>query len=128
MSAACSPTHCTVSCCASVLRNIKNTCLLLVACCLSFFFYHNDDNRGVVIVNRRVDNKSVVNNMDNNENNDVNNLVKELNQKINELKTKLENLSLTQAKKYALKKSLAMERSKLIREERRPISINNNGS
>ena len=58
----------------------------------------------------------------NNENNDVNNLVKELNQKINELKTKLENLSLTQAKKYALKKSLAMERSKLIREERRLIS------
>ena len=50
---------------------------------------------------------------------DDNKVLDELKQKVEELKIQLENLSLTQAKKYALKKSLAMERSKLIREERR---------
>lgn len=43
----------------------------------------------------------------------------ELKRKVAKLETQLENLSLSQAKRYALKKSLAMERSKLIREERR---------
>jgi len=43
----------------------------------------------------------------------------ELRQSVEELKVRLEDLSLTQAKKYAVKKALAMERSKLIREERR---------
>ena len=50
---------------------------------------------------------------------DDNKVLDELKQKVEELKIQMENLSLTQAKKYALKKSLAMERSKLIREERR---------
>jgi Leucine-rich repeat (LRR) protein len=50
---------------------------------------------------------------------DDNKVLDELKHKVEELKIQLENLSLTQAKKYALKKSLAMERSKLIREERR---------
>jgi Leucine-rich repeat (LRR) protein len=50
---------------------------------------------------------------------DDNKVLDDLKQKVEELKLQLENLSLTQAKKYALKKSLAMERSKLIREERR---------
>jgi Leucine-rich repeat (LRR) protein len=46
-------------------------------------------------------------------------LLKELQESVETLKAELDNLSLTQAKKYALKKALAMERSKLIREERR---------
>ena len=46
-------------------------------------------------------------------------VLKELQQSVEKLKSDLENLSLTQAKKYAVKKALAMERSKLIREERR---------
>jgi Leucine-rich repeat (LRR) protein len=46
-------------------------------------------------------------------------LLKELQQSVEKLKADLDNLSLTQAKKYAVKKALAMERSKLIREERR---------
>lgn len=39
--------------------------------------------------------------------------------KIDEFESQLEDLSLSQAKRYAVKKSLAMERSKLIREERK---------
>jgi len=46
-------------------------------------------------------------------------LLNELQQSVEKLNVDLDNLSLTQAKKYAVKKALAMERSKLIREERR---------
>jgi Leucine-rich repeat (LRR) protein len=46
-------------------------------------------------------------------------LLNKLQQSVEKLKADLDNLSLTQAKKYAIKKALAMERSKLIREERR---------
>jgi hypothetical protein len=46
-------------------------------------------------------------------------LIPDLTSKIQDFESKLENRSLSQAKRYALKKSLAMERSKLIREERR---------
>jgi hypothetical protein len=42
-----------------------------------------------------------------------------LKQSVHDLEVELESLSLSQAKRYALKKKLAMERSKLIREERR---------
>ena len=50
---------------------------------------------------------------------DTHKVLKELQQSVEKLKTEVDNLSLTQAKKYAVKKALAMERSKLIREERR---------
>ena len=43
----------------------------------------------------------------------------ELRRNIDALSQQLEHLGLSQAKRYALKKQLAMERSKLIREERR---------
>uniref|UniRef100_A0A7S4AP71 Uncharacterized protein n=1 Tax=Pseudo-nitzschia australis TaxID=44445 RepID=A0A7S4AP71_9STRA len=56
---------------------------------------------------------------DDDNNNDDTKFLKELQESVEKLKAELENLSLTQAKKYAVKKSLAMERSKLIREERR---------
>ncbi len=47
-------------------------------------------------------------------------ILDELKESIMKLSIELEtNLSLSQAKRYALKKELAMERSKLIREERR---------
>jgi hypothetical protein len=46
-------------------------------------------------------------------------LLKRLERSIREKEIQLEKESISQAKKYALKKSLAMERSKLIREERR---------
>jgi Leucine-rich repeat (LRR) protein len=46
-------------------------------------------------------------------------LQRELERNIAQLESQLEYLSLSQAKRYALKKSLAMERSKLIRENRR---------
>ena len=47
-------------------------------------------------------------------------LLHELRESVDKLSNELEsNLSLTQAKRYATKKQLAMERSKLIREERR---------
>jgi hypothetical protein len=46
-------------------------------------------------------------------------LIPELTSNIQDFESQLENLSLSQAKHYALKKSLAMERFKLIREERR---------
>mmetsp|Transcript_6581 Transcript_6581/g.7640 ORF Transcript_6581/g.7640 Transcript_6581/m.7640 type:complete len:889 (-) Transcript_6581:449-3115(-) len=68
-------------------------------------FFSNNDNNNVDI------------DVDVNDND--NKVMDEFKTKIAELKAQLENLSLTQAKKYALKKSLAMERSKLIREERR---------
>eukprot|EP00536_Pseudo-nitzschia_multiseries_P011357 jgi/Psemu1/259787/estExt_Genewise1Plus.C_3820022 len=50
---------------------------------------------------------------------DTTKVLRELQASVDRLKAEVENLSLSQAKKYALKKSLAMERSKLIREERR---------
>jgi Leucine-rich repeat (LRR) protein len=46
-------------------------------------------------------------------------LLKRLERSIREIEIQLEKESISQAKKYALKKALAMERSKLIREERR---------
>jgi Leucine-rich repeat (LRR) protein len=46
-------------------------------------------------------------------------ILTELKSKIQEFEGQLENPSLSQAKRYAVKKSLAMERSKLIREERK---------
>lgn len=46
-------------------------------------------------------------------------LMDQLKQNIKALEMELESLSLSQAKRYALKKSLAMERSKLLREERK---------
>ena len=46
-------------------------------------------------------------------------LIEEFKAKIRLLEVELDNPSLSSAKRYALKKSVAMERSKLIREERR---------
>ena len=46
-------------------------------------------------------------------------LLEELQESIEKFKIELADRNLTQAKKYAMKKALAMERSKLIREERR---------
>jgi Leucine-rich repeat (LRR) protein len=46
-------------------------------------------------------------------------ILSDLNDKIAEFQSQLENPSLSQAKRHAVKKSLAMERSKLIREERK---------
>lgn len=46
-------------------------------------------------------------------------LLKELQESVEKIKIELADRNLTQAKKYAVKKALAMERSKLIREERR---------
>ncbi len=46
-------------------------------------------------------------------------LLKQLQESVEKFKIELADRNLTQAKKYAVKKALAMERSKLIREERR---------
>jgi len=50
---------------------------------------------------------------------DTSPLAEELRSKIDEFSRQLNNAHLSEAKKYALKKSLAMEKAKLIREERR---------
>lgn len=55
----------------------------------------------------------------NEESEDDHKLLKELQASVDKLKLEYEEQSLTNAKKYAVKKALAMERSKLIREERR---------